>query len=184
MCAPPNRQLAVRLPVPRQNTDDGLGHASSAAPSGCALLLAELRAAVPVAVRPVQPYSRALGTSISQPGEDGSKPCSKSQRTASSLRNDHRPRIALRSTSAPSPAGRPARAPAACATRPAESGSAPWPSPEPHRRRSSDLRRASGKGRHTQGRAFMMGDDDLDRRPGQARAFRQKSCPPKKQSRN
>jgi hypothetical protein len=35
--------------------------------------------------RVAQPYSRDLSTSTSQPGKDGSKPCSTSQRTASRL---------------------------------------------------------------------------------------------------
>jgi hypothetical protein len=54
-----------------------------------------------VAVGLVQPHSRDLSTSTSQPGEDGSKPCSTSQRTASRLRNDHHARITSRSTSVP-----------------------------------------------------------------------------------
>ena len=37
----------------------------------------------------------------SAPGEDGSKPCSISQRAASRLRNDHHARITSRSTSVP-----------------------------------------------------------------------------------
>jgi hypothetical protein len=37
-------------------------------------------------------------TSNSQPGEDGSKPCSISQRAASKLRSDHHARITSRST--------------------------------------------------------------------------------------
>ena len=49
----------------------------------------------------VQPHIRALSTSTSQPGEDGSKPCSTSQRIASRLRNDHHARITSRSTSVP-----------------------------------------------------------------------------------
>src|SRR5437870_1137030 len=51
-----------------------------------------------VAVGLVQPHSRDLSTSNSQPGEDGSKPCSISQRAASRLRNDHHARITSRST--------------------------------------------------------------------------------------
>src|SRR6266496_4182880 len=47
------------------------------------------------AVGLVQPHSRDLSTSTSQPGEDGSKPCSTSQRTASRLRNDHHARITV-----------------------------------------------------------------------------------------
>ena len=54
-----------------------------------------------VAVGLVQPHIRDLSTSTSQPGEDGSKPCSTSQRTASRLRNDHHARITSRSTSVP-----------------------------------------------------------------------------------
>ena len=54
-----------------------------------------------VAVGLVQPHSRDLSTSNSQPGEDGSKPCSISQRAASRLRNDHHARITSRSTSVP-----------------------------------------------------------------------------------
>lgn len=42
-----------------------------------------------------------LSTSTSQPGEEGSKPCSTSQRTARRLRNDHHARITSRSTSVP-----------------------------------------------------------------------------------
>jgi hypothetical protein len=37
----------------------------------------------------------------SQPGKDGSKPCSASQRMARRLRNDHHARITSRSTSVP-----------------------------------------------------------------------------------
>ena len=48
-----------------------------------------------------RPHIRDLSTSTSQPGEDGSKPCSTSQRTASRLRNDHHARITSRSTSVP-----------------------------------------------------------------------------------
>ncbi len=48
-----------------------------------------------------QPHIRDLSTSTSQPGEDGSKPCSTSQRIASRLRSDHHPRITSRSTSVP-----------------------------------------------------------------------------------
>jgi hypothetical protein len=54
-----------------------------------------------VAVGLVQPHSRDLSTSNSQPGEDGSKPCSISQRAARRLRNDHHARITSRSTSVP-----------------------------------------------------------------------------------
>jgi hypothetical protein len=54
-----------------------------------------------VAVGLVQPQSRDLSTSTSQPGEDGSKPCSTSQRTARRLRSDHHARITSRSTSVP-----------------------------------------------------------------------------------
>jgi hypothetical protein len=49
----------------------------------------------------VQPHSRDLSTSNSAPGEDGSKPCSISQRAARRHRNDHHPRITSRSTSVP-----------------------------------------------------------------------------------
>ena len=51
-----------------------------------------------VAVGLVRPYSRDLSTSTSQPGEDGSKPCSTSQRTARRLRSDHHAWITSRST--------------------------------------------------------------------------------------
>jgi hypothetical protein len=54
-----------------------------------------------VAIGLVQPHSRDLSTSTSQPGEDGSKPCSISQRTACRLRSDHHARITSRSTSVP-----------------------------------------------------------------------------------
>ncbi len=47
------------------------------------------------------PHIRDLSTSNSQPGKDGSKPCSTSQRTATRLRHDHHPRITSRSTSVP-----------------------------------------------------------------------------------
>lgn len=47
------------------------------------------------------PHIRDLSTSISQPGADGSKPCSISQRTASRLRNDHHAWITSRSMSVP-----------------------------------------------------------------------------------
>jgi hypothetical protein len=52
-------------------------------------------------LRLVQPHIRDLSTSNSQPGEDGSKPCSTSQRTTRRLRNDHHARITSRSTSVP-----------------------------------------------------------------------------------
>jgi len=48
-----------------------------------------------------QPHIRDLSTSTSQPGADGSKPCSTSQRTPSRLRSDHHARIRSRSTSVP-----------------------------------------------------------------------------------
>lgn len=54
-----------------------------------------------VAVGPAQPHIRDLSTSTSQPGANGSKPCSISQRTASRLRNDHHARITSRSMSVP-----------------------------------------------------------------------------------
>jgi hypothetical protein len=54
-----------------------------------------------VTVRPAQPHSRDLSTSNSQPGADGSKPCSTSQRATSRLRNDHHARITSRSMSVP-----------------------------------------------------------------------------------
>jgi len=41
----------------------------------------------------VQPHSWDLSTSNSHPGEDGSKPCSISQRAACRLRNGHHARI-------------------------------------------------------------------------------------------
>ena len=50
---------------------------------------------------PWQPHIRDLSTSTSQPGEDGSKPCSTSQRIATRLRSDHHARITSRSTSVP-----------------------------------------------------------------------------------
>jgi hypothetical protein len=46
-------------------------------------------------------HIRDLSTSNSAPGEDGSKPCSISQRAATRLRHDHHPRITSRSTSVP-----------------------------------------------------------------------------------
>jgi hypothetical protein len=48
-----------------------------------------------------RPTREDFNTSNSQPGEDGSKPCSISQRAASRLRNDHHARITSRSTSVP-----------------------------------------------------------------------------------
>src|SRR5438552_18454701 len=57
-----------------------------------------------VAVGPAQPHIRDLSTSTSQPGANGSKPCSISQRTASRLRNDHHAWITSRSMPVPSPA--------------------------------------------------------------------------------
>src|SRR4051812_19236715 len=54
-------------------------------------------------LRAVQPHIRDLSTSNSQPGEDGSKPCSTSQRKASRLRSDHQARITSRSASVPYP---------------------------------------------------------------------------------
>lgn len=47
------------------------------------------------------PHNWDLSTSTSQPGEDGSKPCSISQRMALRLRSDHHARITSRSTSVP-----------------------------------------------------------------------------------
>ena len=49
----------------------------------------------------VQPHIMDLSTSNSAPGEDGSKPCSISQRAATRLRHDHHARITSRSTSVP-----------------------------------------------------------------------------------
>jgi hypothetical protein len=46
-------------------------------------------------------HIRDLSTSNSAPGEDGSKPCSISQRAAPRLRHDHHARITSRSTSVP-----------------------------------------------------------------------------------
>jgi hypothetical protein len=46
----------------------------------------------------VQPHIMDLSTSNSAPGEDGSKPCSISQRAATRLRHDHHARITSRST--------------------------------------------------------------------------------------
>ena len=46
-------------------------------------------------------HIRDLSTSNSAPGEDGSKPCSISQRAAFRLRHDHHARITSRSTSVP-----------------------------------------------------------------------------------
>jgi hypothetical protein len=54
-----------------------------------------------VAVGLVQLHSWDLSTSNSPPGEDGSKPCSISQRAACRLRSDHHARITSRSTSVP-----------------------------------------------------------------------------------
>ena len=51
--------------------------------------------------RLARPHIRDLSTSNSQPGMDGSKPCSTSQRAATRLRHDHHPRITSRSTSVP-----------------------------------------------------------------------------------
>ena len=52
-------------------------------------------------LRLVQPHIMDLSTSNSAPGEDGSKPCSISQRAATRLRHDHHARITSRSTSVP-----------------------------------------------------------------------------------
>ena len=52
-------------------------------------------------LRLVQPHIPDLSTSNSAPGEDGSKPCSISQRAATRLRHDHHARITSRSTSVP-----------------------------------------------------------------------------------
>ncbi len=49
------------------------------------------------------PRIRARSTSTSQPGADGSKPCSTSQRTAVRLRKDHHARMTSMSTSASLP---------------------------------------------------------------------------------
>jgi hypothetical protein len=54
-----------------------------------------------VAIGLVQPHSWDLSTANSQPGEDGSKPCSISHRAATRLRNDHHARITSKSTSVP-----------------------------------------------------------------------------------
>jgi hypothetical protein len=54
-----------------------------------------------VAVGLMRPHTWDLSTANSQPGEDGSKPCSISQRAACRLRNDHHARITPRSTSVP-----------------------------------------------------------------------------------
>ena len=51
--------------------------------------------------RLVQPHIMDLSTSNSAPGEDGSKPCSISQRAATRLRHDHHARITSRSMSVP-----------------------------------------------------------------------------------
>jgi hypothetical protein len=48
-----------------------------------------------------QPHIRDLNTSTSRPGQDGSKPCSTSERIASRLRNDYHARITSRPTSVP-----------------------------------------------------------------------------------
>jgi hypothetical protein len=48
-----------------------------------------------------QSHIMDLSTSNSAPGEDGSKPCSISQRAATRLRHDHHARITSRSTSVP-----------------------------------------------------------------------------------
>ena len=55
----------------------------------------------PAILRLVQPHIMDLSTSNSAPGEDGSKPCSISQRAATRLRHDHHARIMSRSTSVP-----------------------------------------------------------------------------------
>ena len=49
----------------------------------------------------VQRHIVDLSTSNSAPGEEGSKPCSISQRAATRLRHDHHARITSRSTSVP-----------------------------------------------------------------------------------
>jgi Phage integrase, N-terminal SAM-like domain len=84
----------VRRPRLDESHATGLDRNELGAPARCC------RTAL-VAVGLVQPHSRDLSTSTSQPGEDGSKPCSTSQRTASRLRNDHHARITSRSTSVP-----------------------------------------------------------------------------------
>ncbi len=75
-------------PEPRCSFTTGPGRAEPAAPFGH-------RAWHP------QPHIRDRSTSTSQPGRNGSKPCSMSQRIASRLRRDHQPRITSRSTSPP-----------------------------------------------------------------------------------
>jgi hypothetical protein len=65
---------------------------------GCQTLSAECPHAI---LRLVQPHIMDLSTSNSAPGEDGSKPCSISQRAATRLRHDHHARITSRSTSVP-----------------------------------------------------------------------------------
>ena len=62
---------------------------------------ATLRLVTTVLCRHRPPQSCDLSTSTSQPGKNGSKPCSTSQRIASRLRDDHHPRITSRSTSVP-----------------------------------------------------------------------------------
>ena len=54
--------------------------------SAARLLFAECPHAI---LRLVQPHIMDLSTSNSAPGEDGSKPCSISQRAAARLRHDH-----------------------------------------------------------------------------------------------
>ena len=65
------------------------------------IVRASRRRAMPSCRRCVQPQNWDLSTSTSQPGEDGSKPCSTSQRTAVRQRSDHHARITSRSTSLP-----------------------------------------------------------------------------------
>ena len=68
---------------------------------GVPVVEAAARVSTLVAVGLVRPHIRDLSTSNSQPGEDGSKPCSASQRDATRLRHDHHARITSRSTSVP-----------------------------------------------------------------------------------
>jgi hypothetical protein len=99
----PDATLAERgkKALTRENTGAPVLHCCTR-PLPIPIRLPALFAECPHAIlRLVQPHIMDLSTSNSAPGEDGSKPCSISQRAAFRLRHDHHARITSRSTSVP-----------------------------------------------------------------------------------
>lgn len=94
------RSRQRRSPACRQRTRSG--HASAAGPTCSA---STTPPCMPSAGQPGAPaapsHIRDLSTSTSQPGANGSKPCSINQRTISRLRNDHHAWITSRSMDVP-----------------------------------------------------------------------------------